>query len=210
MPIPSLHNGVIISLYQKPYAAVFNFQPFATGTAVLVTTLLTALLLRVRPAHAVRVRRRDAASAPRAERRRVLHRRHGVPVQLLRHGLHARRGARRHGRVLPARQQLPRLGGVLPHGKRHVEQLPVRQSPGRGGAAAPPESRPPRRDQLVRRRRRQDDLAAEHRHRRLDGRARRPARARCCAAPSGTACCSPRSSAASRSLQAYLVPWTVP
>jgi lactate permease len=49
MPIPSLHNGVIISLYQKPYAAVFNFQPFATGTAVLVTTLLSALLLRVRP-----------------------------------------------------------------------------------------------------------------------------------------------------------------
>ena len=49
MPIPSLHNGVIISLYQKPYAAVFNFQPFATGTAVLVTTLISALLLRVRP-----------------------------------------------------------------------------------------------------------------------------------------------------------------
>ena len=50
LPIPSLHNGVIISLYQKPYAAVFNFQPFATGTAVLVTTILSALLLRVRPA----------------------------------------------------------------------------------------------------------------------------------------------------------------
>ena len=50
MPIPSLHNGIIISLYHKPYAAVFNFQPFATGTAVLVTTLISALLLRVRPA----------------------------------------------------------------------------------------------------------------------------------------------------------------
>jgi lactate permease len=50
MPIPSLHNGVIISLYGKPYAAVFNFQPFATGTAVLVTTLISALLLRVKPA----------------------------------------------------------------------------------------------------------------------------------------------------------------
>ena len=49
MPIPSLHNGVIISLYHKPYAAVFNFQPFATGTAVLVTTLISAPLLRVRP-----------------------------------------------------------------------------------------------------------------------------------------------------------------
>ena len=50
MPIPSLHNGVIISLYGKPYAAVFNFQPFATGTAVLVTTLISAVLMRVRPA----------------------------------------------------------------------------------------------------------------------------------------------------------------
>ena len=50
MPIPSLHNGVIISLYGKPYAAVFNFQPFATGTAVLFTTLISALLLRVKPA----------------------------------------------------------------------------------------------------------------------------------------------------------------
>jgi lactate permease len=49
MPIPSLHNGVTISLYGKPYAAVFNFQPFATGTAVLVTTLISALLMRVRP-----------------------------------------------------------------------------------------------------------------------------------------------------------------
>jgi lactate permease len=51
MPIPSLHNGVIISLYGKPYAAVFNFQPFATGTAVLVTTLISAPLLRIRPMH---------------------------------------------------------------------------------------------------------------------------------------------------------------
>ena len=49
MPIPSLHQGVVISLYQRPYAAVFNFQPFITGTAVLVTTMLTALCLRVTP-----------------------------------------------------------------------------------------------------------------------------------------------------------------
>jgi lactate permease len=47
MPIPTLHNGIVIALYQKPYAAVFNFQPFATGTAVLVTTVLSALWLRV-------------------------------------------------------------------------------------------------------------------------------------------------------------------
>ena len=49
MPIPSLHQGVIISLYQRPYAAVFNFQPLVSGTAVLVATMLTALCLRVTP-----------------------------------------------------------------------------------------------------------------------------------------------------------------
>ena len=45
--IPSLHNGVEIALYQRPYAAVFNFQPLATGTAVLVTTLFTSLWFRL-------------------------------------------------------------------------------------------------------------------------------------------------------------------
>ena len=49
VPVPSLHNGVLISLYQKPYAALFFFQPLAGGTAVLATTLLTALWFRVRP-----------------------------------------------------------------------------------------------------------------------------------------------------------------
>ena len=49
VPVPALHNGVFISLYQKPYAAVFSFQPLAGGTAVLATTLLTALWFRVRP-----------------------------------------------------------------------------------------------------------------------------------------------------------------
>ena len=49
LPIPSLHNGVLITLYQKPYAAVYNFQPLAAGTAVLLTTMATALCFRVRP-----------------------------------------------------------------------------------------------------------------------------------------------------------------
>lgn len=46
--IPSLHNGVFITLYGKPYAAVFVFQPLATGTAVLVAMLFTAACFRVR------------------------------------------------------------------------------------------------------------------------------------------------------------------
>jgi lactate permease len=48
-PIPSLHNGVFITLYKKSYAAIFSFQPLATGTGVLTATILTALCFRVRP-----------------------------------------------------------------------------------------------------------------------------------------------------------------
>jgi glycolate permease len=49
LPIPRLHDGILISLYQRPYSALFTFQPLVSGTAVLVTTLLTALWFRVRP-----------------------------------------------------------------------------------------------------------------------------------------------------------------
>lgn len=45
--IPSLHNGTFITLYSKPYAAILNFQPLATGTGVLVAMILTALCFRV-------------------------------------------------------------------------------------------------------------------------------------------------------------------
>jgi L-lactate transport len=49
IPIPHLHNAVFITLYQKPYAAVYTFQPLAAGTGLLVAILLTALCFRVRP-----------------------------------------------------------------------------------------------------------------------------------------------------------------
>jgi lactate permease len=40
---PGLHNAVAITLYDnRPYAAVWMWQPFATGTAILVTALITA------------------------------------------------------------------------------------------------------------------------------------------------------------------------
>lgn len=47
--VPYLHNAVFITLYKKPYAAVFPFQPLAAGTAGLTAMLLTALLLRASP-----------------------------------------------------------------------------------------------------------------------------------------------------------------
>lgn len=47
--IPHLHNAVLITLYGKPYAAKYAFQPLTTGTAALFATALTAICLRVRP-----------------------------------------------------------------------------------------------------------------------------------------------------------------
>ncbi len=51
---PGLHNQVFITTYDKPYAAVWTFQPLATGTAILVATVITALMLGVKPAQFVR------------------------------------------------------------------------------------------------------------------------------------------------------------
>ncbi len=51
MPWPGLHNQVAITLYKdKPYAALYTFQPLATGTAILLSTLITASLVGVGPA----------------------------------------------------------------------------------------------------------------------------------------------------------------
>jgi lactate permease len=47
--VPHLHNAVFITLYNKPYAAVFPFQPLAAGTAGLTAMILTALLFRASP-----------------------------------------------------------------------------------------------------------------------------------------------------------------
>jgi lactate permease len=47
--IPRLDQGVLVTLYDKPYAAVFNWQPLSGGTAVLAATLIAAAFLRVRP-----------------------------------------------------------------------------------------------------------------------------------------------------------------
>ena len=46
---PGLHNAVFITTYGKPYAAVWTFQPLATGTAILVATIVTALIVGITP-----------------------------------------------------------------------------------------------------------------------------------------------------------------
>ena len=51
IPWPGLHKAIAITLYHdKPYAAVWSFQPLATGTAVFVACVITALLFTVSPA----------------------------------------------------------------------------------------------------------------------------------------------------------------
>jgi len=44
---PGLHNAISITLYgNKPYAAVWVFQPLATGTAILLAAIISALVFR--------------------------------------------------------------------------------------------------------------------------------------------------------------------
>ncbi len=48
---PGLDKAISITLYHgKPYAAVWNFQPLATGTAILLAALVTADIVRISPA----------------------------------------------------------------------------------------------------------------------------------------------------------------
>ena len=46
---PGLHNAVFLTLYQKPYGAVYMLQPLAAGTAAMTAILITALIFRVAP-----------------------------------------------------------------------------------------------------------------------------------------------------------------
>jgi lactate permease len=49
LPWPGLDKAVFITLYNKPYAAVWTFQPLATGTAILAATVITAPLVGCGP-----------------------------------------------------------------------------------------------------------------------------------------------------------------
>jgi lactate permease len=46
---PGLHNQVFITTYGKAYAAIWSFQPLATGTAITVATIITALVVKITP-----------------------------------------------------------------------------------------------------------------------------------------------------------------
>jgi lactate permease len=50
LPWPFLHKAIAITLYHdKPYAAVWAFQPLGTGTAILLACIITSLLVRLSP-----------------------------------------------------------------------------------------------------------------------------------------------------------------
>jgi lactate permease len=50
IPWPGLHNAISITLYNnKPYAAIWAFQPLGTGTAILLAAVITAVLDRLSP-----------------------------------------------------------------------------------------------------------------------------------------------------------------
>ena len=47
---PGLHNAISITLYNdKPYAAIWTFQPLGTGTAILLAAIFTAFIVRLSP-----------------------------------------------------------------------------------------------------------------------------------------------------------------
>jgi len=47
VPWPGLDKAVYITLYNQPYGAIWDFQPLATGTAILVASIITALLVKL-------------------------------------------------------------------------------------------------------------------------------------------------------------------
>jgi lactate permease len=44
---PGLDKQVFITLYGKPYAAIYDFQPLGTGTAVFLSAIITAIWVRL-------------------------------------------------------------------------------------------------------------------------------------------------------------------
>jgi lactate permease len=47
VPWPGLDKAVYITLYNQPYGAIWDFQPLATGTAILVAAIITAALVKL-------------------------------------------------------------------------------------------------------------------------------------------------------------------
>ncbi len=46
---PGLHKAVFITLYKTPYAAIWDFQPLGTGTAILLSSIIAAAIMGIGP-----------------------------------------------------------------------------------------------------------------------------------------------------------------
>ena len=174
---PGLHNAISITLYNdKPYGAVWAFQPLGTGTAILVAAIIYRGHCQALAGRVLRMRRQDLQSGVACDHHRDAHHRARLSDELFRDRLYAWSRGRLHRVSLRAAVALPRMGRGDAVGQRYVGQRALRQSAGRRRAPAEPEPGPVRRHQLVRRRDGQDDLAAEHRHRRFGDQSQGPRR----------------------------------
>ena len=141
LPIPGLHDQVLITLYQKPYAAIFTLPAARRRDGRAGDGAAHRPRVPRQPARAAEVRPRGAEAAARARAGGAAHRLALVSLQLLRDGVHARRRPGGHGLPLSVRQRLPRVGRLLPERQRHLEQPALRQPAGGGRASAGSESR---------------------------------------------------------------------
>ena len=108
VPWPGLDNAVFITLYNQPYAAVWDFQPLATGTAILLATVLTAAFVGVDHA-ALSMRSADLETNMDRGDYGGARPRTRLPDELLRHDVHARERRRVAGNPVPFGFGLPRL-----------------------------------------------------------------------------------------------------
>ncbi len=166
--VPGLHNLITrippVVAAPAPYAALYELNWLsASGTACLLATLATALVLRVRPGHGRQRLRSDVQAAQDGDPHHRVHARSGVCHELLGDDVHAGPGARQHRCGVSVLQRRARVDGRVPDRKRHVGQRALRQPAGGDGERARPQSDPDGQCELGRRCDGQDDLGAEHR-----------------------------------------------
>jgi hypothetical protein len=164
--VPGLHNAITrippVTAAPAPYAAVFTLNWLsASGTACFLATLVTALLLGVKPRQVVGIYRATFAQL-------------SFAMLTIASMLGLAYLMNYSGMTSTLLQRRRRMAGCIPHGQRHVGQRALRQPAGGDGQCAGPEPRADRLGELGRRRDGQDDFRAEHRRgRRCDGYDRR-------------------------------------
>ena len=187
IPWPGLDKAISITLYKdKPYGAVWGFQPLASGTGILVAAMITALACGVGPLNFLRAAGRTVGQIWIA----VITVCFIVGLAYLMNyaGLAYTlgKGVASVGAAVRVPVAVPGLGRGVPVWQRHVRQRAVRQPSSGRRAAVEPQPRPVRGGQFVGRRNGQDDFAAEHCDGRFGDGAERSARAKCSRAPSRT------------------------